>query len=182
MKKSFSQLVSRVVSNRPAGQSQPASNQVVQPKPVTKTIPTHPSPGIARLLLEQQRQNSGPNQSFSYVPPLPTIDPNLKTASMLQGRTMATDGSESQAPKMIGPGPMPQTQSLPKPEMIRPAPLPEVYTIPHTIPKTIPIPHTIPQTIPQEQVKPYKKGGMVSSASKRGDGIAKRGRTNCKVY
>jgi hypothetical protein len=163
MKKSFSQLVSRVVSNRPAGQSKPASNQVVQPKPVTKTIPTHPSPGIARLLLEQQRQKFGPNQSFSYVPPLPTIDPNLKTGSMPQGRTMPADGSTPQT-RMIGPGPMPQTQRLPEPEMIRPAPLPEVYTI------------------PQEQVKPYKKGGMVSSASKRGDGIAKRGRTNCKVY
>jgi hypothetical protein len=60
-----------------------------------------------------------------------------------------------------------------------------VYTIPHEIPQTIPQEQVNPwnsQPIPQEQVNPYKKGGMVSSASKRGDGIAKRGRTNCKVY
>ena len=31
-------------------------------------------------------------------------------------------------------------------------------------------------------VKSYKKGGSVSSCSKRADGIAQRGKTKCKMY
>lgn len=36
----------------------------------------------------------------------------------------------------------------------------------------------VPQDIDGASVKPYKKGGSVSA---RADGIAKRGRTNCKM-
>lgn len=34
----------------------------------------------------------------------------------------------------------------------------------------------------QTQLSPFKKGGSVSSASKRADGIASRGKTKCKMY
>ena len=36
-------------------------------------------------------------------------------------------------------------------------------------------------TTKTEMGKPFKKGGSVSSASSRADGIAQRGKTNCKV-
>jgi hypothetical protein len=38
-----------------------------------------------------------------------------------------------------------------------------------------------PKEKPKRTLPQWKKGGMVSSVSKRADGIAKRGRTHCKI-
>ena len=32
-----------------------------------------------------------------------------------------------------------------------------------------------------DEIKPMKKGGMASSVSRRADGIAKKGRTRCRI-
>jgi hypothetical protein len=35
--------------------------------------------------------------------------------------------------------------------------------------------------MPDEPIKGMKKGGMATSASRRADGIAKKGKTRCKM-
>lgn len=84
-------------------------------------------------------------------------------------------GQPPQEPDMGSASPARTRMSMAKPAVKRPAP-----------PVRRPVPRggvfregmPVPQDIDGASAKPYKKGGSVSS---RADGVAKRGRTNCKM-
>jgi len=71
-----------------------------------------------------------------------------------------------------------------KQAMKRPAP--DVYTADMGMPPSPDEGPTMrvrprPMPRPMEQVRPYKKGGSVGSASRRADGIAQRGKTKGRI-